>query len=76
MKTPEFINYTLFNLWIRVFSPDGVGPYFSPYSVFQLRMPIDVAQQTELEMESPEFQFNIFAFLCGEGVSQSVCVYL
>lgn len=44
--------------------PDGVGPYFSPYSVFQLRIPIDFAQQTELEME------------WGGGFSQSFCVYL
>lgn len=57
--------------------PDGVGPYFSPYSVIQLRISIDVAQQTELEMESPEFQFNIFCvFVWGGGFSQSFCVYL
>lgn len=46
----------------------SVGPYFSPYSVIQLRIPIDVAQQTELEMESPEFQFNILCvFVWGGG---------
>lgn len=58
--------------------PDGVGPYFSPYSVIQLRIPIDVAQQTELEMESSEFQFNIFCvFVWGGGFfPKLLCVFV